>query len=165
MAILAMTLHGQDARATPPVLVGTSGAGPRPNAVRPYSSWSGNSDSGVAQTYAILLTACGMIRAGAGSRCLFLLVFGVMGAGELGTVYFDNHAISVTPAASGAQTLALLNLATALSGVATVFYGIQADKLEFYASFVFGIAAGGLALALVRRLPAESSAVNTQSSG
>ena len=34
MAILAMMGHGQDARGTS--RVGTSGAGPRPNAVRPY---------------------------------------------------------------------------------------------------------------------------------
>ena len=34
MAILAMMGHGQDARGTSPV--GTSGAGPRPNPVRPH---------------------------------------------------------------------------------------------------------------------------------
>ena len=43
---------------------------------------------------------------------LYLLAFGIMGAGELGGVYFPNYVISISSTADSTRNLAILSLVT-----------------------------------------------------
>ncbi|HLY59922.1 MAG TPA: hypothetical protein VKV95_04075 [Terriglobia bacterium] len=84
---------------------------------------------------------------------LFFVAFGLIGAGELGGVYFNNYALSVSSVQRGARNLAFLNLAVALAGLAPVAYGVIADEFGFPMSFLLGIGTGIFALWLLSSLP------------
>ena len=84
---------------------------------------------------------------------LFFVAFGLIGAGELGGVYFNNYALSVSSVQRGARNLAFLNLAVAVAGIAPVAYGMIADEFGFPVSFLLGIGTGILGLWLISSLP------------
>jgi len=104
---------------------------------------------------AVILVGISIIWTWAVPGYLMFVGFSLIGAGELGTPYFNNYAISVSPAAAGARNLALLNLSVAVAGVAPVIYGAMADKIGFPIGFSSAILAALLSLWLVSRLPAR----------
>src|SRR5579871_2018086 len=84
---------------------------------------------------------------------LFLATFGLMGAGELGGVYFPNVILSWSPSKTATQDLAVLGLATVLASPVPAVYGMLTDRWGFSASFILGLSFALGALALVLRLP------------
>jgi hypothetical protein len=83
----------------------------------------------------------------------YLLSFGIMGAGELGGIYFPNYLVSVSPLAAGTRNLALLEMAGPVAGASPALHGLLTDRFGFQSSFIFGLAAASLSLALVFWLP------------
>ena len=92
---------------------------------------------------------------------LYLLAFGIMGAGELGGVYFPNYVISISSAADSTRNLAILSLVTPVSSLGPALHGGLADTLGFPASFLFGVTAALISLTLILRLSPQSSPVRT----
>ena len=84
---------------------------------------------------------------------LFLIAFGLMGAGELGGGYFPNYVVAISPAGTGSRNLALVNLALPAGSMAPALYGHITDLYGFSASFAVGILAALLALHLSVGLP------------
>jgi len=84
---------------------------------------------------------------------LFLIAFGLMGAGELGGGYFPNYAIAISSPLNGSRNLALLNLAIPAGSITPALYGRITDAYGFYASFGVGLAVGLISLYLVLTLP------------
>jgi Na+/melibiose symporter-like transporter len=85
----------------------------------------------------------------------YLLAFGLLGAGELGGAYMPNYCLTVSEASAGARNLAVLMVATPLSGISPPVHGALTDLYGFPASFSFAIATGALSLLLVLKLPAR----------
>ena len=83
----------------------------------------------------------------------YLAAFGLMGAGELGGVYFPNTLLTWSPPSLAARDMSILNLATPASAPAAALHGILADHFGFPASFIFGIATAAAALIFVGKLP------------
>ncbi|MDB6168025.1 MAG: transporter [Verrucomicrobia bacterium] len=79
----------------------------------------------------------------------YLVAFGLMGAGELGGIYFFNYFISISAPEHVARNLGMLALVTPLSAVAPPLYGLVTDRFGFHASFAMGIIAAVIALVLV----------------
>ncbi|MBL9208335.1 MAG: hypothetical protein JNN01_24840 [Opitutaceae bacterium] len=79
----------------------------------------------------------------------YLLAFGLMGAGELGTVYFINYVISISNASHATRNLALLSLVSPVSSFAPALHGSLTDAFGFRASFAFGTLAALLSLGLL----------------
>lgn len=91
------------------------------------------------------------------SGYVYLLAFGLMGAGELGGVYIPNFIISISEPKSTTRNLALLSLVAPLSSFAPALYGGVTDTLGFKAGFIVagGMAAIALVLVLLVRPPAK----------
>jgi len=79
----------------------------------------------------------------------YLFAFGLMGAGELGGVYFVNYVISVSTAAHTTRNLALLSLVGPVSSFAPALHGNLTDRFGFQASFGFGVACACAAIILL----------------
>ena len=90
---------------------------------------------------------------------LYLLAFGIMGAGELGGIYFPNYVISVSSAADSTRNLAILGLVTPVSSLGPALHGGLADTLGFPASFLFGVTAALISLTLILRLSPQPATV------
>ncbi len=84
---------------------------------------------------------------------LYLASFGLMGAGELGGVYFPNTLLGWSPAVTAVRDMSILNLAACVAGPAATVHGLLTDHWGFPTSFVFGIVTAAAALVLVLRLP------------
>lgn len=97
--------------------------------------------------------AAGMAWAWAAPGVTYLVVFGLLGAGELGGAYIPNLGLALSPVASGARNLSILTLATPASGFAPALHGWLTDHYGFPASFLFGLATALLACLLVLRIP------------
>ncbi|MBI4623202.1 MAG: hypothetical protein HY736_08290 [Verrucomicrobia bacterium] len=82
----------------------------------------------------------------------YLFAFGLMGAGELGGVYFLAYILSISAPASATRNLALLGLVGPFSSIAPVIYGGLTDRFGFHASFLFGVVMSGLSLALLLKI-------------
>ncbi len=97
----------------------------------------------------------------------YLFAFGLMGAGELGGVYFLAYVLSISSPVTATRNLALLGLVGAFSSIAPVIYGGLTDHFGFRASFLFGSAMAGLSLTLLlnlkreRKDPSENRPVTT----
>lgn len=100
--------------------------------------------AGVIGTTLLLAGGCGWawVVPGAG----YLLAFGLLGAGELGGVYYPNSVSRLSAPAESTRNVAMLTLATPASSFAPVLHGALSDRYGFAASFALGI---GLALAAV----------------
>ena len=85
----------------------------------------------------------------------YLFAFGLMGAGELGGVYFLAYVVSISSPATATRNLALLGLVGPFSSIAPVIYGGLTDRFGFHASFVFGVVMAGLSLTLLFNLKRE----------
>jgi MFS family permease len=85
------------------------------------------------------------------SGYFYLFAFGLMGAGELGGVYFSNYIIAVSPPQYTTRNVAILSLVGPVSSFAPALHGLLADHYGFRASFVFGILVVVAALALLAR--------------
>jgi MFS family permease len=96
--------------------------------------------------------AAGMAWAWAAPGHTYLVVFGLLGAGELGGAYIPNLGMTLSPVAAGARNLSILTLATPASSFAPALHGWLTDRLGFHASFIFGLTTALLALALVLRI-------------
>jgi MFS family permease len=83
----------------------------------------------------------------------YLLAFGLMGAGELGGVYFPNYVVSFSSEEDSARNLSILQLVTAASSIGPVLYGSITQAIGFRSSLAFGVLVAALSLALVTRLP------------
>jgi MFS family permease len=114
---------------------------------------------------ATLLSAAGVLWVWVMPGYLFLVAFGLLGAGELGTPYFNNYVVSVSNVADGARNLALINFATAAAAASPVIYGLLIDHFGFDASFLAGIGVGFLAFATLFRLPRGTSHAGTPDLG
>lgn len=79
----------------------------------------------------------------------YLAAFGLMGAGELGGVYFINYVISISSAARATRNMAILSLVGPVSSFAPATHGRLTDAYGFNASFAFGVTAASLALILL----------------
>jgi hypothetical protein len=97
------------------------------------------------------LFAAGMLWAWMVPGAAYLGSFGLLGAGELGGVYFPNYALALASLAAGPRVLAALMLATPVSGFAPVLHGWLTDHFGFAASFAFGLATALAAAACVRK--------------
>ena len=91
---------------------------------------------------------------------LYLLAFGIMGAGELGGVYFPNYVISISSASAATRNLAILSLVTPVSSIGPALHGGLTDLHGFSASFAFGLSAAVLALILLRQLSSKPAQGN-----
>jgi MFS family permease len=93
------------------------------------------------------------------SGYVYLFAFGLMGAGELGGIYFSNYIISISPPEHTTRNVALLALVGPVSSVAPALHGALADHFGFPASFGFGALAVVVALGLLARdRPAQGAA-------
>ncbi len=84
---------------------------------------------------------------------LYLASFGLMGAGELGGVYFPNTLLDWSPVVTAVRDMSILNLAAGVAGPAATLHGLLTDHWGFPTSFIFGIVTAVAALVLVLRLP------------
>jgi MFS family permease len=83
----------------------------------------------------------------------YLFAFGLLGAGELGGIYFPNLVASLSTVEAGTRNLAILTLATPASSFAPALHGYLTDAFGFQASFAFGILTATLAIALLISSP------------
>ncbi|HEY0865204.1 MAG TPA: hypothetical protein VGD97_13950 [Lacunisphaera sp.] len=81
----------------------------------------------------------------------YLAAFGLMGAGELGGVYFINYIITISSPAQATRNMAILSLVGPVSSFAPATHGRLTDAFGFQASFAFGVTAAALALVLLWR--------------
>ena len=88
---------------------------------------------------------------------LYLLAFGIMGAGELGGVYFPNYVISISSASAATRNLAIHSLVSPVSSIGPALHGGLTDLYGFPASFTFGLTASIVALILVLGLSSKPS--------
>ncbi len=93
---------------------------------------------------------------------LYLLAFGIMGAGELGGVYFPNYAISISSASAATRNLAILSLVSPVSSIGPALHGGLTDAYGFPASFTFGVTASLVALILILGLSSKPTREVTQ---
>lgn len=108
-------------------------------------------------TATVLLLAGALLWAWLVPGYLYLITFGLMGAGELGGAYFPNYVVAISSTATGARNLSLLMLATPVASIAPALHGILSDTFGFPGSFLFGLTTAGLSLWLVLKLPAQPS--------
>lgn len=83
---------------------------------------------------------------------LYMATFGLMGAGELGGVYFANYVIAISTPSSTTRNLALLLLVGPLSSAALALHGRLTDVYGFHASFGLGVISAVLAWLLLWRM-------------
>lgn len=84
---------------------------------------------------------------------LFLIAFVLMGAGELGGVYYPNYAMACSLTSEGARNISVLQLTSLPVSVIPVVYGLLVDRSGFGTSFLFATVAGLAAIALALKLP------------
>ena len=53
----------------------------------------------------------------------FLFAFALLGAAELGGIYFPGYVLAISPAEAGARNMSILSLATFIAGVAPAVHG------------------------------------------
>ena len=82
----------------------------------------------------------------------YLFAFGLMGAGELGGVYFVNYVISISRPATTTRNIAFLSLVSPVSSVAPAIHGSLTDAFGFNASFALGAATAVISFLLLIRL-------------
>lgn len=87
----------------------------------------------------------------------YLLVFGLMGAAELGGAYFSHYCVSASSAENGVKNLSVLNLAYIFSSFAAVTLGSVAARFGFNASFLVATFCSLAALLLSMCLPGGRS--------
>jgi len=83
----------------------------------------------------------------------YLFTFALMGASELGGIYFPNYCIAISSFQAGARNLSVLTLAVAIGGLSSTLHGALTDLFGFLASFAFAGACAIFSLFLVLRLP------------
>jgi len=79
----------------------------------------------------------------------YLGAFGLMGAGELGGIYFINYVVSVSHPSHATRNLALLSLVAPVSSFVPALHGSLTDAFGFNASFAFGSLAALAAFSLL----------------
>ena len=87
---------------------------------------------------------------------LFLIAFGILGAAELGGLYFPNYVLSLSSTTHSARNLSILTLVGPVSGLGPAVHGALADLYGFQASFLFGLITVALSLLLLFRIPARA---------
>lgn len=97
----------------------------------------------------VVLVGLGMAWPFVSSGYGYLVAFGLMGAGELGGVYFVNYVISVSTPAHTTRNLALLALVGPVSSFAPALHGHLTDRFGFSASFLLGVSCALTAIALL----------------
>ena len=91
-------------------------------------------------------------------RQWFLVSFGLMGAGELYEIYFQNYLVNCSRQEKVRITMALLSLLGILSSFAPTLFGAVSDQFGFHASFAVAACAIGGSFALVLLgLPARAT--------
>lgn len=100
----------------------------------------------------VVLLGCGIVWPFFSSGYGYLLAFGLMGAGELGGVYFMNYVISISAPATTTRNIALLSLAGPASSIAPAIHGSLTDGFGFHASFIFGAITAALSFVLLMRI-------------
>ncbi len=106
----------------------------------------------VALMATVVLVGCAITWPFFSSGYGYLLAFGLMGAGELGGVYFVNYVISISPPATTTRNIAFLSLVSPVSSVAPAIHGSLTDAYGFNASFAFGAAMAVVSFLLLLRL-------------
>ncbi|MBS0662979.1 MAG: hypothetical protein JSR48_06920 [Verrucomicrobia bacterium] len=99
----------------------------------------------------VVLVGCAILWPFAATGYGYLLAFGLMGAGELGGVYFVNYVISASSPETTTRNIAFLSLVSPISSVAPAIHGSLTDAFGFSASFIFGGVMAALALILLLR--------------
>ena len=108
----------------------------------------------------VLLLGTAMFVAWAAPGYLYLLAFGLMGAGELGGAYFPNYVLALSSASNGTRNLSILTLATPFASLSPAAHGALTDAYGFRASFVLGGITALLALVLTLKLPPSTKATS-----
>jgi MFS family permease len=103
----------------------------------------------VAMMATVVLVGCAIVWPFFSTGYGYLLAFGLMGAGELGGVYFVNYVISISAPATTTRNLALLSLVGPASSVAPALHGSLTDAFGFQASFAFGAVTAVLSFGLL----------------
>jgi MFS family permease len=83
----------------------------------------------------------------------FLFAFALLGAAELGGIYFPGYVLAVSPPETSARNLSLLTLASGVASLAPALHGALTDHFGFKASFGFGGLVAAAALLLTLALP------------
>jgi hypothetical protein len=88
---------------------------------------------------------------------LYLFGFALLGAGELGGVYFPNYVLATSKVSDGARNLSVLALTSIPVGLSPVIYGQLTDRSGYGAGFIFAGVVGLGALWCVLKLPEISA--------
>ena len=99
------------------------------------------------------LVGAGMLWAWLVPGYAYLFAFGLLGAGELGGIYFPNYVASLSAVEAGTRNLAVLTLSTPATSFAPALHGLLTDRAGFQASFFLGILAAITGLLLLRVPP------------
>ena len=91
---------------------------------------------------------------------LYLIAFGLMGAGELGGSYFPAYLVAICPSATSTRNMSILMLGSSLSFIWPTTHGALADNFGFQASFIFALAAALFSLLLIAQLPRAKATSN-----
>ena len=87
---------------------------------------------------------------------LFLFTFALLGAAELGGIYYPAYVLAISSPEAGARNLSVLTLVTCVAGVAPAVHGALTDGFGFQASFLFGALTAMFAFYLSLRIPATA---------
>jgi MFS family permease len=105
----------------------------------------------------IVLVLVGVLWAWTVHGYLYLVGFGLLGAGELGGVYFPNYVLATSKVSDGARNLSVLALTSIPVGLSPVIYGQLTDRSGYGAGFIFAGVVGLGALWCVLKLPEISA--------
>lgn len=83
----------------------------------------------------------------------FIFTFALLGAAELGGIYFPGYVLAVSPPETSARNLSLLTLASGTASLSPALHGALTDHFGFSASFGFGGFVAVVALLLTLALP------------
>jgi len=83
----------------------------------------------------------------------YFFVFCLLGASELGAVYFPNYGLLVSRREAGVRTLSILTLSIGVAGVASTVHGALTDYAGFWASFLLTGTCAVASLLLIFRVP------------
>jgi MFS family permease len=86
----------------------------------------------------------------------YLGAFALVGAGQLGDIYFRNAVLSWSPAATATRDLSIFSLVVLASSPVPTMYGKIADHWGFPPSFELAIGFAVIGLILLLRLPAKA---------
>jgi len=85
----------------------------------------------------------------------YLFTFALIGAAELGGIYFPNYCLAISSYEAGARNLSVLTLAVVIGGFSSTLHGAITDSFGFIASFTFAGICALFSLFLVLRLPIQ----------